>query len=195
MSLTLFPDATIYPDGFQYVPEFISGQEELYLLSQIEKTSFHNFQFQGFEARRRVASFGWDWSFERRELVQGADIPGCFRPIIQKVADYLSFPEDALAELLLTEYPAGAVINWHRDAPPFELIACISLRSDCTFRLKPYDKAGQRKDAIISLPLLRRSLYMMQGEVRTCWLHSIPALSSTRYSITFRTLRDAYKKG
>jgi alkylated DNA repair dioxygenase AlkB len=34
-----------------------------------------------------------------------------------------------------------------------------------------------------------RSLYMMRGESRQIWQHSIPAVEQRRYSITFRTMR------
>jgi alkylated DNA repair dioxygenase AlkB len=189
---TLFPLLPQLPDGFAYIPDFITEAEEAELLDQISKVSFHAFLFQGYEAKRRVASFGYDWSFDRRVLTKGADIPEAFHPIIEKVADRLSFPPDALAELLLTEYPAGSVINWHRDAPPFDLIAGISLLSDCTFRLRPHDKAKQGRGSIISIPLARCSLYIMQGEVRADWQHSIPAVKGLRYSITFRTLRPEH---
>jgi alkylated DNA repair dioxygenase AlkB len=184
----LFP---LFPPGFQYIPDFISPEEEAHLLELIGQTSFHTFIFQGYEAKRRVASYGYDWKFDRRQLVKGADIPEAFQPIIQKVASYLSFPAEELAELLLTEYPAGSVINWHRDAPPFELVAGISLLSDCTFRLKPHDKEKQGRGSIISFPLPRRSLYIMQGPSRWEWQHSIPAVKTTRYSITFRTLKKS----
>lgn len=185
---TLFP---IYPEGFSYVPDFITVDEEDYLLGLIEQTEFHSFLFQGYEAKRRVASFGYDWNFERRVLTKGADIPNAFRPVIDKVAAHLAISGEQFAELLLTEYPAGSVINWHRDAPPFAIIAGISLLSDCIFRLRPRDKAKQGRGSIVSLPLSRRSLYVMQGVVREEWQHSIPALPALRYSITFRTLRES----
>jgi alkylated DNA repair dioxygenase AlkB len=96
----------------------------------------------------------------------------------------------ALAEMLITEYPPGSVINWHRDAPPFDQIAGISLLSDVTFKLRPHDKAKQNRKAILSFPVQRRSLYILQGEARSEWQHSTAPVLTTRYSITFRTMRD-----
>jgi alkylated DNA repair dioxygenase AlkB len=83
------------------------------------------------------------------------------------------------------------VINWHGDAPPFDAIAGILLLSDCTFRLRPYERAKQGRSAIISLPVQRRSLYLMQGEVRRDWQHAIAPVKGLRYSITLRTLKKA----
>ena len=83
----------------------------------------------------------------------------------------------------------GSVINWHRDAPPFDIIAGISLLSDCSFKLRPYDKTKRKRNTIISFPVQRRSLYIMEGVARSEWEHSIAAVKQLRYSITLRTLR------
>jgi alkylated DNA repair dioxygenase AlkB len=144
--------------------------------------------FQGYEAKRKVASFGYDWNFETRKLTKGKDLPPAFTPLIQKVAAQLSIPSQNFAEVLLTEYPPESVINWHRDAPPFDIIVGISLLSDCTFRFRPHDKEKQHRGGTISLPVKRRSLYVMKGEARTEWQHSILPVKHVRYSITLRTL-------
>jgi alkylated DNA repair dioxygenase AlkB len=82
------------------------------------------------------------------------------------------------------------VINWHRDAPPFDIIAGISLLSDCIFRLRPHDKTKYKRSAIISFPVNQRSLYIIQGAARKDWQHSIAPVKQLRYSITLRTLKQ-----
>lgn len=188
MMNTLFPIDN-FPEGFSYHPDFISNEEEQDLLAAISKTDLHTFLFQGHEAKRKVASFGYDWSFEKRTLSKGKEIPAVFDFLVRKVADQLSVSKDAFAELLVTEYPPESVINWHRDAPPFDIISGISLLSDCTFRLRPHDKTKQKRNAIISLPVQPRSLYIIQGIARTEWEHSIAPVKQLRYSITLRTLK------
>jgi hypothetical protein len=123
---TLFSIEPHYPKGFSYEDDFIIQAEETEVLKIIEQTALHTFHFQGYEAKRRVASFGLDWSFERKELSKGKDIPAAFHWLIERVAIKLSLPPRAFAQLLVTEYPIGSVINWHRDAPLFQLIAGIS---------------------------------------------------------------------
>ena len=186
---TLFPLEPAYPEGFSYFPDFITAAEEVALYNEILQVELHTFKFQGFDAKRKVASFGYDYSFDKRSLTKGKDIPAVFTPLIQKVSAKLSMKEDELAELLITEYPVGSVINWHRDAPPFNLIAGISLQADCTFRLRPHDKAKQGRGSIISFPVKRRSLYVMQDVARTDWEHSISPVKQVRYSITLRTVK------
>ena len=186
---TLFPIEPVLPQGFTYHPDFISKEEEIRLVEEINNTPLTPFIFQGYEAKRRVASFGYDWNFEKQILTKGKDIPTVFFWLIDRVAEQLTIEKTTIAELLITEYTEGTVINWHRDAPPFDTIAGISLLSDCIFKLKPHDKQLQSKKAIFSFPVKRRSLYIMQGEARSAWQHSIAAVKHTRYSITLRTLR------
>jgi alkylated DNA repair dioxygenase AlkB len=96
-----------------------------------------------------------------------------------------------VAELLVTEYPPGSVINWHRDAPPFDLIAGISLSSDCTFKLRPHAEEKRNRKTTVSLTVANRSLYVMQGASRSEWQHCITPVKDVRYSITLRTLRQS----
>src|SRR3982750_1776661 len=149
---TLFPVEPVYPEGFAYYPGFISAAEETHLLAEIEQLSLHTFHFQGYEAKRKVSSFGYDWSFEKRVLSKGRQIPESFYWLLERVAEKLQINVEKFAELLLTEYPVASVINWHRDAPPFDEIAGISLHSDCTMRFRPHQKAAQGRRAIITLP-------------------------------------------
>jgi alkylated DNA repair dioxygenase AlkB len=184
----LFPIHPSIPEGFSYVLDFLNGDEENKLLHSISKYDLHPLVFQGFEAKRKVISFGYDYSFDRRRLTRGKPIPTDFQWLLEKAAVQLGVNSD-FAELLITEYPAGAVINWHRDAPPFEKVAGISLLSECTFRFRPFDKKKQNRKSIISIPLPRRSLYLIQGDARMAWQHSISQVNAKRYSITLRTLK------
>jgi alkylated DNA repair dioxygenase AlkB len=187
---TLFPIETIFPPGFSYTEDFLSSEEEEDLVKEISKIELHNMNFQGFEAKRKVASFGYDWNFETRSLSKGKDIPVLFDGLLFKLSDHLQIPSSGFADLLVTEYPVSSVINWHRDALPFDIIAGISLHADCTFRLRPQDKAKQTRGAVISFPVQRRSLYVMKGESRTEWQHSIAPVKQVRYSVTLRTLKE-----
>jgi alkylated DNA repair dioxygenase AlkB len=187
---SLFPSLPFFPEGFLYFEDFLSPEEEVQLMDEIQHIELHTFLFQGYEAKRRVASFGYDYSFDKRTLTRGKEIPRGFEWLINKAARHIGIDESKFAELLITEYPVGAVINWHRDAPPFELIAGISLQSDCTFRLRPHEKLKQGRKSILSFPVRRRSLYVMRDVARSDWEHSTSPVNEMRYSITLRTLRE-----
>jgi alkylated DNA repair dioxygenase AlkB len=187
---TLFDEKPAFPKGFSYFPGFLTNEEEQALIKTIEKLQLHNLNFHGYTAHRKVASFGYDYSFTNRSLTKGKEIPAEFEFLLQKTALFLSIDPKQIAELLVTEYPVGSVINWHRDAPPFEVIIGISLLSDCTFKLKPQEKIKQTRSATISFPVKRRSLYVMEGPSRSEWQHSIAPVKNKRYSITLRTLKE-----
>jgi alkylated DNA repair dioxygenase AlkB len=187
---TLFPVEPVYPPGFVYLPDFITAAEETELMKAILETELHPFNFHGYTGKRKVASFGYDWSFEKQQLSKGKEIPSVFQGIIEKVAKQTGINKEAFAELLITEYPVGAVINWHRDAPPFDTIAGLSLMADCVFRLRPHDKANQNRSTTLSFSVKPRSLYIIQGPVRTDWQHSTAPVKQVRYSITLRTLKS-----
>jgi alkylated DNA repair dioxygenase AlkB len=186
---TLFPIEPSYPPGFSYKDDFISEEEERRLCSAVSKLELHTFIFRGFEAKRKVESFGYDYNFNDRSISKGKAIPSEFNFLIDKTAAYLNIGAKDFQELLVIEYPVGSVMNWHRDAPPFELIAGISLLSDCILKFRPYGKSRQGKSSVISLPVKRRSLYVMKDEIRNDWEHSVPKMNRVRYSITLRTLR------
>jgi DNA oxidative demethylase len=188
---TLFSIDPGLPPGFSYFPSFLSEEEEQRLAHAVPGMELHPMVFRGFEAKRRVQSFGYDYNFDKRQLQKGKPVPGDFRFLITKVADFLALDTDSFAELLVTEYPEGSVINWHRDAPPFGIIAGVSLLADCRFRLRPYDKGKQGKRSVITVPVQRRSLYVIRDEARTAWEHSILPVKSRRLSVTLRTLDRA----
>ena len=99
----------------------------------------------------------------------------------------MSEPE-ALAQALVSRYPEGAGIGWHRDAPMFGAkVAGVSLLSGCRMRFQR-GKGEERR--VFDLELPPRSAYVLAGAARSSWQHSIPATKSLRYSITFRTLKN-----
>jgi len=71
---SLFPISPLYPPGFIYQREFLTVEEEQQLLEDIKKTALHTFVFQGYEAKRKVASFGYNYSFDKRSLSPGDPI-------------------------------------------------------------------------------------------------------------------------
>jgi alkylated DNA repair dioxygenase AlkB len=185
--MDLFGHTPSLPQGFSYHPGFITAEDEQTLINNILGIKLTAFRFQGFEAKRLTASFGYDYNFDSRKLNKGLPIPQFLHPLIENVTRFLSLKADEITEALLTEYPPGAVINWHRDAPPFGLIAGISLASDCIFKLRPHTEEVRKRSSVISLPVCRRSLYVMRDEARFSWQHSTAPVKSTRYSVTLRT--------
>lgn len=187
---TLFDITPQLPPGFSYRPNFISIEEEENLLQLILAMPLETMKFHQYEAKRKVAGFGKGWSFTDQQIKDGRQIPQGFIFLRNRIAGELKIAPENFVQLLVTEYPVGAVINWHRDAPPFEIVAGVSLAAACTFKLRPHDKDAQTRAATIALNVEPRSLYSMQKEAKTQWQHCTAPLKKVRYSLTFRTLKN-----
>jgi alkylated DNA repair dioxygenase AlkB len=175
------------PEGFLYRPEFLTEKEEAEVLRAIESLQFEVLDFHGYIAKRRVVSYGWDYDFSTRKTsVASSSIPEFLLPIRERAAEVAELRSAEIQEALVTKYPVGAPIGWHRDAPQFETILGISLGSASRIRLKPYKNGGR----IVSIELEPRSIYVLEGPARWNFQHSIPAVKELRYSITFRSLRQ-----
>jgi alkylated DNA repair dioxygenase AlkB len=177
------------PPGFQYHRDFLSVAEEQALLDGIAGLELRNSQYHEYTARRRTAGFGLRWSYETGTLNESKPAPEFLQVLARRVADFCRIPAEAFPHVLVTEYPPGAPMGWHRDAPPFAVIYGVSLASDCTFKLRPHLKHLQSKENTINLTAERRSLYVMAGASRSEWQHGLPPVKQLRYSITLRTLK------
>jgi alkylated DNA repair dioxygenase AlkB len=186
--LTLFPASSqVLPQGFAYRPDVISADEEEHLLAEIARLAFQEFQFHGFEGKRRVVSFGWRYDFSEHRALPADPIPPFLHETCRNVRDAAGFEFGDLQQVLVTEYSPGAPIGWHKDRPVFGNVMGISLRSPCTFRLRK--PAADKKWQRVSLRLEPRSAYLLAADARWKWEHSIPPVEALRYSITFRSVR------
>ena len=181
------------PDGFQHRTEFITRDEETGLASEIAQVEFSNFEMRGVVARRRVAFFGR--SYDAGAATTPA-IPAFLLPVRKRAAAWAAVDADAFSMALINEYPPGAPIGWHRDAPQYGIVAGLSLLSSCRMTFRPYvpprdltGSAGRKRTATHEILLEPRSAYLMTGASRAAFEHHIPAVKTLRYSITFRTLR------
>jgi hypothetical protein len=180
------------PQGFAYREEFITPAEEAALVAHINAIEFANFEMRGVIAKRRVAFFGASYD---RTAGPSPPIPEFLWPVRARLAAWAGVADTAFAMALINEYRAGAPIGWHRDAPQYDITAGISVVSACTMRLRPYLSPQQaashstRRKTTHEIALLPRSAYIIAGEARSRYEHSIPAVAQLRYSITFRTLR------
>jgi DNA oxidative demethylase len=177
----------VIPEGLLYREDFITPEEERDLLDVIEGLAFRQLTMRGQTAKRTVRHFGLDYAYESGELAQRDPLPAelewlrehCAAPIERDPAD--------LVQILVTRYPPGAGIGWHRDAPMFgSRIAGVSLRAPARMRFQRTAR-GQRETAAVELA--PRSAYVLSGKARWSWQHSIPATKDLRYSVTFRTLK------
>ena len=174
------------PEGFTYRAEFLSISEERALIDAIGRLPFQEIRMRGQVARRRTVHFGWLYGYESWRIEPGPPIPDFLLPLRARCGELAGLDADDLAEVLINEYPPGAGIGWHRDAPMFGTVVGVSLGAACRFRFQRGKGAERDARAIVLEP---RSAYVIDGDARWHWQHSIPSTSVLRYSVTFRTLR------
>ena len=175
------------PEGLTYVEDFVSAVEERLLLDALERVEFRTLSMRGQTARRTVRHYGLDYDYEAGDLVPADPLPAELAFLRERCAALIERNPQDLVQVLVSRYPEGAGIGWHRDAPMFgSRIAGVSLLAPCRMRFQRTVK-GERETAAIELG--PRSAYVLSGKARWSWQHSIPATKALRYSITFRTLR------
>jgi alkylated DNA repair dioxygenase AlkB len=186
---SLFPmrPSDVLPEGFRYCEQAISAENESRVLAQLADLPFKEFQFRGFEGKRRVVSFGWRYDFNDHKVLPADPIPPFLLEVYRTVQATSGFELRDLQQVLVSEYAPGAPIGWHKDRLVFGKVMGLSLASSCSFRLRKPLGNGKWQRAAVSLE--PRSAYFLEGPVRWEWEHSIPALKALRYSITFRNLR------
>lgn len=198
---SLFETKQRFPEGFVYRPNFLTVEEEAELLGYIEDLPLVHGSLGEYTAKRRLINFGWGYDFKNRKIIPGSPLPPFLRPLQRKVAKWLHIPASHVGEALITEYTEGAAIGWHVDSEPCEHIVGISLAGWSLMRLRPVHPSGysdasrsrlrgspRMKRDIATHALGPRSAYILQGDSRWFYQHSIPPVEELRYSITFRTL-------
>ncbi|HUP57857.1 MAG TPA: alpha-ketoglutarate-dependent dioxygenase AlkB [Bdellovibrionota bacterium] len=185
--LSLLPSPL--PEGFTYLPAFLGPTEEADLLDRFSRLDWKEVRMHGVVARRRVVHYGLDYTYDSRSVRPTDPPPAWLLPLQEKAARPMGVRTSEIAEVLLSKYPTGAGIGWHRDAPMFgDAVFGVSLGGECVLRLR-YNEG----DKPLSIELEPRSAYLLSGNARWNWRHSIPPVKGLRYSITFRTLRQTGK--
>ncbi|HUH08620.1 MAG TPA: alpha-ketoglutarate-dependent dioxygenase AlkB [Egibacteraceae bacterium] len=175
------------PVGLRYEPGLLSASEEQALVERFEALEFGQVVIHGQAARRTVRLFGYDYDFQARSVSPTEPVPQWLDEVRQRGARLAELDPQRLVQALISRYPPAATIGWHRDAPAFgPTVVGVSLLSDCVMRFQRR-VSGERR--VYELPLARRSGYALSKAARSSWQHSIPAVATLRYSITFRTLR------
>lgn len=180
------PTVSEEPEGLVYEPGFLSDEEEGGLVALFDGFEFDEVRMHGQTARRTVLHFGYRYEYESWKLVPTDPSPPELDWLRERAGAFAGVEPKRWAEILVTRYPPGAGIGWHRDAPMFgPTVVGLSLLSACTMRFQRRT-ATLRKTA--ALELAPRSAYALTGEARWSWQHSIPSTNALRYSVTFRTL-------
>jgi alkylated DNA repair protein (DNA oxidative demethylase) len=173
--------------GLRYREALIDEGEERQLLERLGSLELAPFRFHGWLGNRKTQSFGWRYDFEDASFTRTEPIPGWLQPFRDKAAAFADVEPNDFVHVLLARYDPGAGIGWHRDRDVFEKVVGVSLNSPATLRFRQRTGSGFRR---ASLEVEPRSAYLLAGEPRWEWEHSIAPGDQLRFSITFRTLSE-----
>lgn len=173
--------------GLSYEENAISESVEMALLDRFIALELAPFRFHGFIGNRKTQSFGWRYDFDDASFTRTEPIPEWLQPLREAAASLANVQPDDFAHVLLARYDAGAGIGWHRDRDVFEKVVGISLNTPATLRFRQRTGSGFRR---ANLDVEPRSAYLISGQSRWEWEHSIAPGAQLRFSITFRTLSD-----
>jgi len=172
--------------GLRLVREAVTRAEEAALARRIDAAPLAPFQFGQWQGKRLTVHYGSAYDFSRHRLDEAPPLPGWLVAVRDNLAPQVGRDPRAFAAALLLRYDPGAGIGWHRDRPQYGEVLGLSLSAPCALRLRRRTESGFERRSVDLPP---RSLYLLSGEVRHAWEHSIMPLEVTRRSITLRTLR------
>jgi alkylated DNA repair dioxygenase AlkB len=184
--VSLLFDAPAIP-GLRYCEDLIDDDEERALVERLGALDLSPFRFHGWVGNRKTQSFGWRYDFDDASFTPADPLPAWLAPLRNKVAGFAQLGPDAFAHVLLARYDPGAGIGWHRDRDVFEQVVGVSLGTPATLRFRQRLPTGFRRASVAVAP---RSAYLLSGEARYDWEHSIAPGEQLRFSITFRTPSD-----
>lgn len=173
--------------GLDYSADAITEAEERALLDRLMPMELAPFKFHGWLGNRKTQSFGWRYDFDDASFTPTEPLPDWLLPLRDIAAGLAGVEPSDFVHVLLARYDPGAGIGWHRDRDVFEKVVGFSLSTAATLRLRQRTASGFRRASIEVQP---RSAYLLSGESRWDWEHSITPGDQLRFSITFRTLSE-----
>ncbi|WP_308514936.1 alpha-ketoglutarate-dependent dioxygenase AlkB [Sphingomonas flavescens] len=172
-------------EGLSYRADAVSGAEQEALLRHLSELDVTPFRFQGWLGNRKTHSFGWRYDFDDASFARTEPIPDWLQPLRDCAADIAECAPEDFVHALVARYDPGAGIGWHRDRDVFDKVVGFSFASDAVLRFRQRAAASFRR---VRLEVEPSSAYLLSGEARYDWEHSIAPGEQLRFSVTFRTL-------
>ena len=190
MQFDLFADEALPSiPGLIYQADFLTPEEEKGLLEIIATLPLMPARYKEYESKVRILSFGGLNDFNMHTVKPSPALDARLVPLRNRVADWLKIEHGAISHLLVTEYLPGTQLGWHRDVPVYETIVGISLGNPATIRFRPWPPDVLTSRRKVSLEVMPRSIYKLDGEARWGWQHAVPPVKYPRWSITLRVNR------
>jgi len=167
--------------GFWYMADVLTAAEERQLLANLAEEPYAPIAMRGQTTRREIVSYGRAFAPYVGTLPPAPPIPTYLHGVRRKLARLVGIAPGPLVQSLITRYPQGASIGWHRDHSDFgDTVLVLSLAGTAILDLRSGDTVSRTR-------VEPRSLYVLAGAARTSYEHRVVA-RALRYSVTFRSL-------
>ena len=183
---SLFAEPPVVP-GFVFIENAIDVALERAIEELVDAAPLAPFQFGQWEGKRLTANYGSAYDYQRARPIPAEPLPGWLEDLRGALAPQVGKDPAAFVQGLLIRYDPGAGIGWHRDRPQYGEVLGLSLSAHAVLRLRRRLPEGGFERRRAELP--RRSLYLLSGEAREGWEHSITPIEFTRRSVTLRTMQ------
>jgi len=183
--IDLFASPPAVP-GLRLVEDAVDRAAERALERRIDAAPLEPFRFGQWRGKRLTANYGSGYDYQRGRLAPAPPLPGWLTDARDALAPQVGRAAGDFVQGLVIRYDPGAGIGWHRDRPQYGEVIGLSLSAPAVLRLRRRTAQGFERRSVELLP---RSLYLLSGEVRAQWEHSIAPMEATRRSVTLRTLR------
>jgi alkylated DNA repair dioxygenase AlkB len=175
------------PAGLSYRDDLITVTEEAALLERFADVEVTPLVLHGVPSRRLTRHYGVGYDFGTRRTSEVEPMPELLMDLRRRAAEFSGTDPEAFVEALISFYPPGGTISWHKDVLAFGgVVVGVSLGSACTMRFQRKAAGGERR--VFEQLLEPRSAYALTGAARWTWQHSIPPVAQDRWSVTFRQL-------
>ena len=190
-------------DGIKVYQEFISTDEEKYLINELDKCNWKMSQ-----SGRRKQDFGPQVNFKRKKVKVGSfsGFPSYCKFLLDRMKKLDSLLQFHAVELCNLEYMAerGSSIDPHIDDTWLwgEQLITINLLSNTILTLN--SPKGKSNDGItnksscseVQILMPARSLVIIEDDARYLWMHGIKRehVGEKRIAMTFRNLSNEFEK-
>src|SRR5579885_2217194 len=170
------------PSGFLYVEGFLTDEEQQSLLHHLATLTFTHDIFRGKPMKRSELCQGFRYRAVGRRLEPADPFDEHCLLLTHKALPYCpdGTPFD---QCIIQQYPEGAGIGWHTDAPVFgDVILGVSLGAEGRLQFRK----DRNSSVCFEVAPASGSLYVMSGPARWGFQHRVVPVRALRYSLTFR---------
>ena len=175
--------------GLWYIPNYLSSNELIMLkekiINEVELNPISNKSSNS----RRVAHYGYFYSYDKTGLKPAAPIPDFLKNLatqsrIEQTVGGVWKHNNEFDQVIINEYSFGQQIAYHVDHTKLfgPIVACITVGKAVPINFK-------LGDDIKTITIDEGSMYIMTADARYKWQHGLKNnFEENRYSITFRTI-------